>query len=187
MGGHIHFGIKDRFLQKKIKMNLDYWLLPTIQPLFPKSVFMKRVESGYGKLDTQDVRQQPHGFEYRPIPSFIFNEQIAKGIFCLAYAIVQLTLEGKLKIRMEEQDAKWVQNFIDDYNNYGLNNLHDVRQESIKKLLDKNLLKGLYKDIVPLFDAIHQEKQFSGDIAEGWGMQYKYVLNSGDKKKTSPH
>ncbi|HWY36254.1 MAG TPA: hypothetical protein VNX68_16530 [Nitrosopumilaceae archaeon] len=178
VGGHIHFGIKERDIQQKCKMNLDYWLLPTIQPLFNKEVFMKRVQVGYGKLNQEDVRQQPHGFEYRVIPSFIFDEQVAKGIFCLAYSIVQLTLQGDLKIRMEQHDDKWIQKFINDYNNYGLNNLHDVREESIKKLLDKNLLKDLYKDIVPLFDAIHQEKKFSGDIAEGWGMEYKYVFNS---------
>lgn len=184
VGGHIHFGIKDRQLQAMCKKNLDYWLLPTIQPLFPESVFMKRVESGYGKLNTDDVRQQPHGFEYRLVPSFIFNKKVAQGIFCLAYVIVQLTVTGKLKVRIDEKDDKWISNFINDYNTYGLNKLNDLREESIKELMDKNLLGDLAKHIYPLFDAIRNEEKFSGDVAEGWGMKYQYVRDSGDKEIT---
>ncbi len=183
VGGHIHFGIKDPVLIEKCKKNLDYWLLPTVQPLFPKDVFMKRVQSGYGKLGGESVRRQDHGFEYRLVPSFIFDEKIAQGIFCLAYTIVKLTIEGKLKVRLEEMDSNWIERFTNDYNNYGLNKLNDLREESIKKLIDKNLLKGLHQYIYPLFEAIKNEKKFSGDIAEGWGMKYQYVLNSGDKEE----
>jgi hypothetical protein len=182
VGGHIHFGIKDATLIKKCQLNLDYWLLPTIQPLFPKEVFMNRIRVGYGRLSTAHIRNQNHGFEYRLVPSFIFDEKVAAGILCLAYAIVKLTIEGKLKVRLEEVDANWMQKFFEDYNNYGLNNLHDVRQESIKKLIDKNLLRGLHQYIVPLFQAIQQEKQFSGDVAEGWGMKYNYVFNRRSEK-----
>lgn len=184
VGGHIHFGIKDPTLIAKCEKNLDYWLAPTVQPLFPKNVFLKRSgDSDYGKMGYNRVRTQDHGFEYRLIPSFIFDKKVAQGIFCLAYAIVKLTIEGKLKVRLEEQDAHWIQKFHEHYNNYGLNKLNDIREESIKTLLDKNLLGNLKQHIYPLFDAIKNEKEFSGDIAEGWGMKYNYVLNSGNQEE----
>ncbi len=186
VGGHIHFGIKDPHLIEKCRKNLDYWLLPTVQPLFPKNTFLKRAGGcGYGRLENGDssVREQNHGFEYRLVPSFIFDENISRGIFCLAYAIVKLTIEGKLKVRMDEMDSNWINKFIKNYNSYGIGKMNDLREESIKKLLDKNLLKGLYNDILPLFHAIRNEDKFSGDLAEGWKMNYKYVLNSGNKKE----
>ena len=44
-GGHIHFGIRGEELIEKCKLNLNYWLALTVQPLFPKEIFLNRLKT----------------------------------------------------------------------------------------------------------------------------------------------
>jgi len=182
-GGHIHFSIKSSNEIEKCLYNLNYWLALTVQPLFPKQVFLTRVKSSdYGLLSNH--RTQPHGFEYRTLPSFLFDKEITQGIIALAYAIVQLTLINQLKIRKEAHDLEWIEKVNHWYYNYNTWKLKDIREQNIRTILKKGQLGGLLKYIYPLFEAIKENRKYSGDIAEGWKMDYNYyVFNSGDQNQ----
>lgn len=179
-GGHIHFSVKADSEELDIfKTNLNYWLALTVQPLFPKKVFIDRLKSNYGRLS--DLRAKSHGFEYRTLPSFIFDRKVTLGILALAYAIVSLTVENKLKTRNEMHDLEWINMVANDYYHYDIRRLKSVRKKNIETILKKGRLGGLLKYISPLFKAIQENRKYSGDIAEGWGMDYNYVLNSRNK------
>jgi len=84
-GGHIHFNIKNERRMDKVLSTLDVML--SIPMLFIEQYpnnKIRRKDYGFG---FSNCRINNHGFEYRTPCSFILEPNLAKGVFCLAYAI----------------------------------------------------------------------------------------------------
>ncbi len=99
VGGHIHFGnlpfTSDQI--KAITRSLDSLLFPVIFCLENENYSLeRRGRSNYGKPG--DIRNQPHGFEYRPLASWITSPITTKGTLATAYAIADETLKAKLPL-----------------------------------------------------------------------------------------
>lgn len=88
LGGHIHFGFNCRNYDiSSIIRRLDDYLSPILLLLADKNSFLRRVDSGYGKLSKAE--NKAYGFEYRTPYCFLTTEEATKGIFTLAGLIVK--------------------------------------------------------------------------------------------------
>ncbi len=94
-GGHIHFGTKNlqnRRVNVHMLVNmLDIYLAQTAILLEdPEEARGRRIDSEYGHLG--DYRDQPWGFEYRCLGSWLTSPYIATSILALGKVIVHETL-----------------------------------------------------------------------------------------------
>lgn len=99
IGGHIHFGThavnyankpgREVFLD-----TLDRYLAQTVILLEDPREAETRRNDEYGGLS--DCRDQPWGFEYRTLSSWLTSPYIAQGVLCLAKAIVWETMYNGL-------------------------------------------------------------------------------------------
>jgi len=91
-GGHIHFGITK--MPEELREHL--WKLVAA----PVLKYQGKLRSGDGskcKKGGEDVIRTPHwgqGIEWRPLPSFIINEEITTAVLCTAYAVVKSYFNG---------------------------------------------------------------------------------------------
>jgi len=89
-GGHIHFGIQSMPEDLKDIM----WKLVAVPVLRHQGKLRTGDTSKCKKNGNDIVRQQPHGIEWRVLPSFIVNEDITVATLCTAYAIVKSYFSG---------------------------------------------------------------------------------------------
>lgn len=85
-GGHIHFGMKG--LNKEVQ-DMLYDLVAEPVLAFQSSMRKKNEVGNWQRESGGTLRDQPHGCEWRPLPSFIVNEAITSAVLCTAYAIVK--------------------------------------------------------------------------------------------------
>jgi len=68
--------------------------------------------NGYGKLS--DIRGQSFGMEYRTTPSWLANEELAKSVLCLAYAVAHETINSGYQVENKLTDISGFQRaFVD--------------------------------------------------------------------------
>ena len=95
IGGHIHFGNTGRGFDLGLALRaLDYYLaLPVALIEVAESARTRHKECGYGWLGSQGEggggwRNQPWGFEYRTLPSWLLGWGVALSVLSTSYAIV---------------------------------------------------------------------------------------------------
>jgi len=85
-GGHIHFGMKG--LNEEAK-NILYDLVAEPVLAFQSAMRKKNEQRNWLRGADDNLRDQPHGCEWRPLPSFIVSESITAAVLSTAYAIVK--------------------------------------------------------------------------------------------------
>jgi len=133
VGGHIHFGlVQEVGLPTKLPVSTDFL---KILDLFLGSLFISLSGSARGQFTQNGVnggyRDQPHGFEYRPLPACIFSEpelcriilKMAQNLATKYYNDKTIVIEGKKPTFMEyltitgitEKEWNHVNKFVHDY------------------------------------------------------------------------
>jgi hypothetical protein len=84
-GGHIHFGISS--MPDDLREAL--WKLVAVPVLRFQGKLRHSDGSKCKKNGGDIVRKQPHGVEWRTLPSFIVNEDMTIAVLCTTYAIVK--------------------------------------------------------------------------------------------------
>jgi uncharacterized protein YuzB (UPF0349 family) len=141
VGGHIHFGlVLEPGLPTKLPVAGDFLKL---LDLFLGSLFISLSGSARGQFTQNGAnggyREQPHGFEYRPLPACVFSEpelcriilKMAQNLATQFYNDKIITIEGKFPTFMEyinitgvtEAEMNHVNKFVHDYDpeDYGEN------------------------------------------------------------------
>lgn len=93
-GGHLHFGIQNNRENNvpRLVRALDSVLIPAVKALFNRESWQARIRSGYGA--TGDYRtEHRHGFEYRPLPTFLAEKGLTLAVYALGAAVVQQAME----------------------------------------------------------------------------------------------
>lgn len=91
-GGHLHFGVshRDSTTFGRIIRNLDRILVGEMYKVYPREEWDRRARGNYGKLS--DFREQPWGFEYRTLPTFMAERGLCVSVISLAGSIVEETI-----------------------------------------------------------------------------------------------
>lgn len=90
IGGHIHFGlVKQNGLPNKLPVNQDFLRLLDIYLGNLLVSLSGQARGQYTQLGTNGgYRDQPHGFEYRPLPACVFAEpELCRIILKIAHAL----------------------------------------------------------------------------------------------------
>ena len=161
IGAHIHFGIRKDGIQGELGIDnnfiqlLDIFLGAHFYDLSGKARGQEyRALSGY--------RQQPHGFEYRSLPSCIFqNPEITKIVFKIAQGLAQRYYSEKC-FKLDTQKASIEQlkeytDLTDDEINYYFNFINRYKAE------DEDIIKNWIEDeSKPKIEILfYDEKDFS--------------------------
>jgi len=85
-GGHIHFGMKGADQTLK---DLLYDMVAEYVLAFQTDRRRQGEQCNWAKGQTGNMREQPHGCEWRPLPSFIVNEEITACVLSTTYAIAK--------------------------------------------------------------------------------------------------
>jgi len=89
LGGHIHFGVpfeKSKFDYNLIAKILTQYVGAASLLLEKKEDFLSRKKIGYGAFG--EVRQAPHGIEYRTVGSWLTSPYFAASFLCLSRAVM---------------------------------------------------------------------------------------------------
>jgi len=105
LGGHIHFGLSIRPEDVEVYVEaLDDFIGRPTQILSGKA----RQNSEYGRLG--DYRLQPHGFEYRTVPTAVWSHpRMAQITLTMAKALVQSLANGKV---LEYNEEPTVEDYV---------------------------------------------------------------------------
>lgn len=125
IGGHIHIGLAkwdkkyaslgtivplETNFVALLSLYCDTFLTPPVLLLEKRENLLSRLSCGYGKFS--EVRGQPHGYEYRTLPSFICGVEVSKAVFGLARCVVQKAVNifdtRSVEIAKSIQDTKSV-------------------------------------------------------------------------------
>lgn len=94
LGGHVHFGINGRQMNHADAVNiLDHYVGVVSLLMEIKAHGLSRRQDGYGVMG--DMRDQPWGFEYRPMSSWLGSPYIAAAIMCLSKTVMYELLNNK--------------------------------------------------------------------------------------------
>lgn len=85
-GGHIHFGMKGATPDLK-DLLYDMVAAPVLE--FQSERRKSNEGCNWQKGQSGNFREQPHGLEWRPLPSFIVSEEVTAAVLSTAYAIAK--------------------------------------------------------------------------------------------------
>ena len=94
VGGHIHFGTRNfpDTLRKAL------WKL-VAAPVLKFQGELRNGDTDKCREEGRDVvRDQDHGTEWRPLPSFVVSEELTKCILCTAYSVVKSCINDELPV-----------------------------------------------------------------------------------------
>jgi hypothetical protein len=113
LGAHIHFGATINGIQTVIDSSSDFSIiLDSFLGRYLVDLSGKaRILSEYAAMGTNALRKQPHGFEYRSLPSAIFTDpKIARIVLKIARNLAQNYFSGKAmtinRLKADEEDFK---------------------------------------------------------------------------------
>lgn len=87
LGGHVHFGLKNSVIRHQDAVGfLDHYVGVTSLLLELKNDGVRRRSDGYGCMG--DMREQPWGFEYRPMSSWLSSPYVAAAMLCLSKTVM---------------------------------------------------------------------------------------------------
>ena len=92
IGGHVHLGHKS-FIDSPLGNRVIELLNRVVTPLFillehPVEAVHRRVGTGYGAVSgSNSMRNQPHGVEYRALPSWLGKPEHALGAISLSHLV----------------------------------------------------------------------------------------------------
>jgi len=143
---------------------MDYHLGIPIMFVEDKIFAMKR-HGRYGRL--YNWRLQPWGFEYRTLPSWLVDPEIANGCLYDAYAVGHEYLErrDRLQYRLfsEEEKLNYYSKFIYSYFKKYLSNI-------INDIKGLTLYKQYSDKIDPFLKRVENEERWS----DTWDVWYKW-------------
>jgi hypothetical protein len=212
-GGHIHFGLKGMNEEAK-SMLYDLVAEPVLA--FQSAVRKKNEVSNWGKGSSGNLRDQPHGCEWRPLPSFIVNEEITAAILCTSYAIVkswkfynytrktgpvtvgdfaQIPLYGAYKAQIDTfikyfitKEAKVIFNKKNIFKEWNVESFHKITTVDI--ITPASWLSDYFTSLnVDLPNPVKIEIIFSGDIISTYGIATDYLpdlIRFGEKHYLPP-
>jgi len=94
LGGHVHFGLKKTIITPDSAVNyLDHYVGVVSLLLEIKGHGIKRRSDGYGGMG--DRREQPWGFEYRPMSSWLSSPYVSAAILCLSKTVMYEAVNNK--------------------------------------------------------------------------------------------
>lgn len=148
-GGHIHFGPYKSWNEELKKA---IWKL-VAEPVLAHQGELRRsvMTDKCTETGSDVVRQQPHGTEWRPLPSFIVNEETTQAVLCTSYAIVKSYFNGGIpkvldssaykRLKFYTPYKKYIDMFVDLFINDKSTKLEkrDVLKEwRLNKLKERN-------------------------------------------------
>jgi hypothetical protein len=197
-GGHIHFGI--RGVTPELK-DLLYDMVASPVLAFQSERRKTGEQANWQKGSGGVLRDQPHGCEWRPLPSFIVNEEITACILSTAYAIVKswkfhnykaetgsrILVEDYRKIPLYSAYKTQIETFIklfvkkeEDVNLQQANIFEEWKIEKIKKEYTVDIIsqaEWLQNYFTPvnakLKKNVKMEIRFNGDALVTFGLKAK--------------
>uniref|UniRef100_A0A6M3IRB3 Putative phiEco32-like COOH.NH2 ligase-type 2 n=1 Tax=viral metagenome TaxID=1070528 RepID=A0A6M3IRB3_9ZZZZ len=199
-GGHIHFGVKGVTQEAK---DMLYDLVATPVLAFQSERRSQNERPNWEKGQSGNLREQPHGCEWRPLPSFIVNEEITAAVLSTTYAIIKswkyygykrrsgspITVEEYRKIPLysayKEQIDTFTRLFVDKSEKAVLQQ-RDLFQEwkidSVKKEFTVDILTQstwLSSYFTPVNAKIKKnvklEIRFNGDLVSTFGIKREHT------------
>jgi len=177
LGGHIHFGILKKQRQEAVDA-LDF-LSMAISTIYTRKYFKIRTNSSYGKLG--DVRDQPWGFEYRTLPSYIIDRETTEQILCSTHCIAIDFLRGDLKDNLYfKRLMRWYDKYrqtIRTKYEQGEEGVFDFKLKTIYKMVTHtkayNEMEGYKPRVDRLFERIFNKVEIneSGDVISNWNLK----------------
>ena len=168
-GGHIHIGIGElnQALNTEVLMtNLDTLLLIPYVMCEDRFGLYKRWKDGYGKV--RDLRTQPHGYEWRPLPSWLSSPKLAEVALSIFKAVVNDVASG----------VGAMSGYPAALESYNIRNFDLMRNWCVSKVFSRwtNLeLYGRYRDsfewLAGMIDGNKRfHNEFPGDIKQEWNL-----------------
>lgn len=165
IGGHIHFGGNDFLEYKnresyknvdKLRWLLDMYFIPIINSFIPPEKIQRRIDIGYGRLG--QVRDQPHGFEYRTPYSFLISPLLTKASFALAALIGHNYKKLKFHIKTHQMIAE---HYYDIKNTPNLfSRIYKTIKPTILRMMKYNSPNPkLNPHILSLFSLVEQKRR----------------------------
>jgi len=171
-GGHIHLGGLQPSTFEQLANNLSNYLALPFMVIQTNEVRQRQRKTSYGKLD--DWREQNGVMEYRQLPSFIGEPELAKSIYCVAFCIADATQRGILcskKLPHELNQANF-----DEFFNF------EAIKERLNKLRDMPLYKKYKKEVDYFIDRISTGKVYDPNIIKNWGIKLIETLRLNKKE-----
>lgn len=173
IGGHLHFGTKaagwDKFKLPEEHLN-SYLAQPCLLLEYRHDARARRLGTSYGSLVREAVRTQEHGFEYRPLGSWLTSPWIALGVISLAKAIVWES--GNRALPDVPKNLKITS---EDYNSYSSNTIRPRLSgiyEFITGLELYNTERNYKRSIDFLFNLIQDKRSWFPGVGmmAAWGI-----------------
>lgn len=199
-GGHIHFGIKGVTQEAK---DMLYDMVATPVLAFQSDRRSQNERPNWEKGQGGNLREQPHGCEWRPLPSFIVNEDITAAILSTSYAIIKswkycgyrkrsdshITVDDYRKIPLysayKDQIETFIKLFVSKREKVELQQkdlFKEWKIETIKKeftvdiLTQSSWLSGYFTPVnAKLKKNVRLEIRFSGDTMSTFGLKREYT------------
>lgn len=188
--GHIHFNIKSKEIKEKL---LPYLNVPMIMLMFledyDENVIRRRQRdmegNYYGRLS--DMRDQPHGFEYRTPSSWLVSPAIARGYFSIYHSLVHDFQKNKFVAkhpltRVKKLLEEW------DLDEHFRNAEHDAFRYKLKTVVNGIKELTFYKTnfmnyqnyINTMFSLLRLGKPWNEDrdMFETWGIKKEVLTKS---------
>jgi hypothetical protein len=175
-GGHIHFGMRGATQELK---DLMYDMVAEPVLAFQSERRRTGEQSNWARGQSGNLRDQPHGCEWRPLPSFIVNEEITAAVLSTTYAIVK-----SWKYRDYKNLTRPIT--IEHYYKIPLYNAYKEQIDTFIRLFVKKEEKVVLnqKDIFSEWQVERIKKDYTVDIISqaGWLQNYFTPLNAKLKK-----
>ena len=185
IGGHIHFG-SGRMPSGREVAYLDTFLATTVALTDDRDNLKSRQSAGYGMLGS--YRQQPWGWEYRTLPSFITDKKFAEGVLILAQMIVDHCMEAPAT--NEERTALQTVVLLEKEKlDYRMGELTLIKTKFMERVTFlKTFIKGVSdsREIGYMFRCVHRANVDGSftiankDFKQSWGIKklaiMKYTL-----------
>lgn len=198
-GGHIHFGIKGLSSEAK-DMLYDMVAEPVL--VFQSEKRRGNEQGNWTKAGGSILRDQPHGCEWRPLPSFIVNEEVTASILSTAYAILKswryygykrkeeaITVEDYRKIPLYSAYKVQIDNFIklfvekkekvvlqkkDIFSEWKIDKIR--KEWTVDIITQADWLNNYFTPVnVKLKKPVKLEIRFTGNVISTFGLKKEYL------------
>lgn len=175
LGGHIHFGSSSFREDGKACADVCEAFNRIIAPVYAMledqvEAIDRRLGTSYGSLKSGHYRTQPHGVEYRVLPSWLTSPVDALGALALGHLIAINSGNARAMTSIlgtPEFDIEMLEDCNKLYLSFYL-------KEIAKCLTELPRYRDYRKWIVPIFQKmVNKETLFMGDMKESWGIKIK--------------
>ncbi len=174
IGGHLHFG-NSQLRDQSNAQTLNAALNKTLGPIFtlledPEEAVDRRIGVGYGSMLSESYRMQPHGMEYRVLPSWLSSPVDAEGAIALGHLLAINSGNAKIMAMVNalpEIDYDAIEDCNKTYIAFFLKGIATCLTQIPK-------FDEYRSSIIPIFRKIaNGETLFMGDMKESWKLKIK--------------